>query len=110
MTGPGTLRDMIEIWRSERTEDGIGNSLLADVPYYKCRAYVNNLYGAEYWAAAQVNAEETVVFTVRCCQKVREMGTLGCYVLWKGKRFNILSIDNVMNKNETVKIRATAKG
>lgn len=106
---PGIFRERIEIRKTEYTEDDVGNSIPADSRYYICRAYVNNLSGTEYWAAAQVQAEETVVFTVRYCSKIRDMNTLEYSVLWNGQYFNITSIDNVMNKDETVKIRGVRK-
>lgn len=105
----GMFRETIEICVTEYTEDDIGNKIPEDRTYYKCRAYVNNLSGAEYWAAAQVQAEETVVFTVRYCRMIRNMNTLEHKILWKGREYNITSIDNVMNRNETVKLRAVRR-
>lgn len=107
---PGMFREIIEIRVMGYTEDDVGNQIPTNETYYQCRAYANNLSGAEYWAAAQVQAEETVVFTVRYCRMIRNMNTLKYDILWNGQVFNITSIDNVMNKNETVKIRAVRRG
>ena len=109
MVDPGVYREVIVIEKSGYTEDEIGNRIPSRSPYYRCRAYVNNLSGTEYWAAAQVQAEATVVFTVRYCRCFRDMNTREYSVLWNGNVNNITSIDNVMNKNETVKIRAVRR-
>lgn len=106
---PGMLREAVEIWKTGCKADEIGNQIPEKNLYYKCRAYVNNLSGTEYWAAAQVKAEETVVFSIRCCKKVRDMNVLEYSITCNGQSFNITSIDNVMNKNETVKIRAVRR-
>lgn len=106
---PGLYRERIKIYKARYKEDDIGNQIKEDVDYYQCRAYVNNLSGTEYWAAAQVQAEETVVFTVRYCSKIQAINTVEYSILWKGQYFNITSIDNVMNKNEAVKIRGVRK-
>lgn len=106
---PGIFRETVEIQKKGYAEDDIGNQATVGNLYYRCRAYVNNLSGTEYWAAAQVQAEETVVFTVRYCSKIQKMNTVEYGILWKGQYFNITSIDNVMNRNETVKIRGVRK-
>ena len=109
MIDAGAFREVIEIQKCRYTADAIGNQKPIKEIYYRCRAYVNNLSGAEYWAAAQVQAEATVVFTVRCCRKIRDMDSLGYSVLWNGDEYDITSVVDVMNRHETVKIRATRR-
>ena len=110
MIDAGAFREIIEIQKCRYTEDSIGNQESIKEIYYRCRAYVNNLSGNEYWAAAQTHAEDTVVFTLRYCKKLQNMDTKSYSILWEGNDYNILSIDNVQNKNEIVKIRANRRG
>lgn len=106
---PGAYRQTIQIMKNGYTTDDIGNQVEAREPYLRCRAYVNNLSGREYWEAAQAQSENMVVFTLRYCRALLSMNTLEYRILWGDKEYNITSIDNVQNKNETIKIRAIAK-
>lgn len=106
---PGVYREVIEIQKSSYTEDDIGNQLPVWEPYFRCRAYVNHLSGSEYWEAAQVHAENTVVFMLRFSKKIEMMNTTEYQIVWRNKAYNITFIDNIQNKNETVKIRAVAR-
>ncbi len=67
-------------------------------------AKANTLFGKEYWAAKEYSAEDTVVFTIRynACPdlSVRDK------IKFKGRVFNINSIDNQLFKNEQLKIKA----
>ena len=70
---------------------------------------MNNLSGTEYWEAAQTQAQNTVMFIMRFHPLLSAMNTREYRLMHRGKAYNITSIDNVQYKNETVKIRATAK-
>lgn len=107
---PGIYRQTIQIMkRTGYTTDEIGNQIPATEPFLKIHAYVNNLSGKEYWEAAQTQSENTVVFTVRHCRTLQDVNTREYFILWQGREYNITSLDNVQYKNETLKIRATAK-
>jgi len=70
-------------------------------------AYVNKLSGTEFWAAAEVAAQNTVRFTMRWHEKLDRVTPGEFRILFKGRVFNITNVDNVQFKNETVKISAT---
>ena len=105
----GAYREPVIIEKSGYTEDDIGNQIPGWIVYYKGYAYMNNLSGAEYWEAAQTQAENTVMFIMRYHPKFATMNTKEYRLLHRGNEYNITSIDNVQYKNETVKIRATVK-
>lgn len=65
-------------------------------------AAVENLHGREYWEAASVQAENTVKFTIRFRPDVEQT----MRILFKGKVYNILSIDNIKYRNEFIEIKA----
>lgn len=105
----GAYREPITIEISGYTEDEIGNQIKGWTEYYKGYAYMNNLSGSEYWEAAQMQAEKTVMFILRYHPLLGDMNTKMYRLMHRGNEFNIVSIDNVQYKNETIKIRAELK-
>lgn len=65
-------------------------------------AAVTNLHGREYFAAAAVKAENTVKFTIRYTEGIDE----SMRILFKGKQYNISSIDNIKYANKFIEIKA----
>lgn len=63
---------------------------------------VTNLHGREYFAAAAVKAENTVKFTIRYTECIDE----SMRILFKGKQYNISSIDNIKYANKFIEIKA----
>lgn len=105
----GKYKEKIVIEKVSCEFDEIGNQIEVWSEYYKCYAYVNNLYGNEYWMASQVQSEETVVFTTRYHKKINEMNTKEYRLIHRNKIYNIKFIDNVRYENDIVRIRAKAK-
>lgn len=105
----GAYRERIVIEKSEYAEDEVGNQIAIWMEYYKGYAYMNNLSGSEYWAAAQTQSENTVMFIMRYRPLLGSVRSKGYRLLHNGLEYNIISIDNVQYKNETIKIRAKAK-
>lgn len=65
-------------------------------------AAVTNLHGREYFAAAAIKAENTVKFTIRYTQGIDE----SMRILFKGKQYNISSVDNIKYANKFIEIKA----
>lgn len=105
----GVYREPVTIEKSDFAEDDIGNQIPIWNEYYKGYAYMNNLSGSEYWEAAQTQAEKTIMFTMRYHPLLGAMDTKMYRLIHRGNEFNIVSIDNVQYKNETIKIRAKLK-
>lgn len=105
----GAYRESVTIEKNGYTEDEIGNQVVAWKEYYRGYAYMNNLSGSEYWEAAQTQAQNTVMFIFRFHPLLEAMNTKEYRLVYRGKEYNITSIDNVQYKNETIKIRATAR-
>lgn len=105
----GAYREPIVIEKSSYTVDEIGNQVPEWMEYYRGFAYMNSLSGSEYWAAAQTQAENTVMFVLRYHPLLEAMNTKEYRIVHRGNEYNITSIDNVQYKNETVKIRATKR-
>ena len=105
----GMLREFIEIEKRIVVEDDIGNQSSTWLPFYKGFASVNNLYGTEYWAAAQTQSQNTVVFTLRYNSLFNEVNSLEYRLLFRGKEYDIKSVDNVKYANTSIKIKAVLK-
>lgn len=65
-------------------------------------AAVENLHGREYWEAASVQAENTVKFTIRYRPDVDQT----MRIVFRGKIYNIISVDNIKYRNEYIEIKA----
>lgn len=65
-------------------------------------AAVTNLHGREYFAAAAVQAENTVKFTIRYTDEIDTT----MRIFFKGKQYNITSIDNIKYENKFIEIMA----
>lgn len=75
--------------------------------YYTCYCAVNNLYGNEYWAAAQQHNENTITFTTRWTKYIDYINdTKKFRIQFQSKYYDIIQIDNVLYENKVVKIKA----
>lgn len=101
----GEMRHRIEIQRLVKTvEDGFNTTKYQ--PLKKVWAKVNGLYGREKREEDIYEAERTAVFTIRhiSCPDL----TVRDRIAFRGKIYNITFIDNVLFRNDYVKITATA--
>ena len=100
------MRDKIIIEKSTAGKDKNGNHVLSWTEFFKCYAYVNNLSGKEYWAAAEVNAENEIFFIIRYCSEIKGIDTEHYRIKFRGKPYNITFIDNIQYADKNIKIRA----
>lgn len=86
--------------------DGFETDVWED--YYKSYAYVNGLSGNERWAAAQVMTDRVDRFTFRWHEELDDVvnNWKRYRIVWCGRIYTITYADNVMYRNETVKIDA----
>lgn len=73
-------------------------------PIKRVWASANKLFGKEYWSAKEYGAEDTVIFTIRfnACKDLNVKDK----ILFNDRTFNIIDVDNVMFRNEELKIKA----
>lgn len=97
-----THRLIIQRCEVYEDEHGISREDWVDLKTVWCS--MNNLFGKEYWSAKEYNAENTVEFVIRysACKdlSIKDRLKLG------NRLFNISSVDNIMYKNESIKIKA----
>ncbi len=100
------MREKINIQKLELVVDDTGNHKNKWTDYFKCHAYVNNLSGREYYQAAQVNAQDEIYFVVRYCSELKDIDCEHYRIVFRNQQYNITFVDNVMYKNQTIKLRA----
>lgn len=65
-------------------------------------ASISNLYGKEYFEAAATQSEKTVKFTIRFIAGIDE----SMRIMFKGKIYKIIFIDNIKYQNKFLQIKA----
>lgn len=100
----GKLNQKVTIQRYSENEDEHYISQEGWIDLCNVWCSMNNLYGKEYWSAKQYGAENTVEFVIRysSCKDLSVKDRMKK----DDKLFNITSIDNIMYKNEILKIKA----
>ena len=104
------LRSRITIQRVVVQTDAIGNHANAWVDYWSCAAYANLASGKEYGAAGQTLGSDTLVFEVRCCERLRDLDSTKFRVLFGGNIYNITCVDDVQFRHERLKLTAQREG
>ena len=93
--------------RIERLNDDGGEQWEA---YLSCHAYVNALYGSEYWAARAAGCEDTIVFTVRYCRALATVRAAEFRIVFRGDVYDIQSVDCPQFANAYVKFKGVRRG
>ncbi|MDU6360285.1 MAG: phage head closure protein [Clostridiales bacterium] len=100
----GRLNKRITIQRASNYVDanGVTKTGWNDLKTIWCS--MNGLSGKEYWTAKSYGAENTVEFVIRysACKDLNAKDR----IQYKGRVFNIIHVDNILYKNETLKIKA----
>lgn len=78
-------------------------------PFYDGRAYVNAIYGSEYWNARAVGEEGTVVFTLRFCRRLADIHASETRVLYRGDVYDVRQVDNPQFGNRYVKLKGVRR-
>ncbi len=102
----GELRHRITIQRitKEKGTDGETKTVYRDLATVWAKA--NGLYGKEWWDAKDYGAEGTVEFTIR--QNAAPSLRVEDRILFRGRLYNIFSVDNVLFSDKFLKIKAAA--
>ncbi len=98
----GDLRHRITFQKHTTTTNENGFEVETWEDYRTVWAAVSNLHGREYYAAAAVQAENTVKFTVRY---LTDLDTT-MRISFRGKTYDITAIDNIKYQNRFIEIKA----
>ena len=106
---PGALRTKIRIQYEKTTGTGsfavrswvdLGNTSASDTPRYINAQWVN-VHGSESWIADSVQAQLGATVTIRYRSDV----TPACRVLLGSTAYQIVSLDNIRQRNEWLEIK-----
>lgn len=122
-----SMREMIMIQQLHSAKDERGNPIETWEDYYKCHAsasvpkgsevYTRHEYetssngydGTEFYGARQTLLENKMKFSVRYTKKLKDIDTTHYRCIWNDREYNILSIDNVMFKNNIMVLTTICK-
>ena len=96
----------ITIQTANAAQDDIGNETLIFSELLPCSAKVNGTGGREYYAAAQVNAENNFTFETRYCSLLKNLLPQTTRITYNGNEYDVKHIDDFMQRHETVKFIA----
>ena len=100
----GKLNKRVLLQTYTVTENDMGDSISTWVDFATVWASATNLSGKEYFAAMQVQAENTIKFIIRYNKNVNET----MRIIFEGNNYNIVFIDNIKYDNKFMEIKAMA--
>ena len=89
--------------------DGIGQQVGTWSNLITVWAAVNCIGGKEYYAAAQSNSENDMIFKIRYCAAIANITPTNARIVYDGKTYNIKHIDDYMQQHRDLTIRAAVK-
>lgn len=101
----GDLRQTLLFQYEGEGQDEDGYPIVGPVDYISTKAKLRTLKGRTFYAAAQENMENSREFTIRYRKELDDnLRPEGLYVLWKGNRHDIVSIENDDGLNATMTV------
>lgn len=74
------------------------------------RAERSTLYGRDYYAAATVSQEQTIILTVKYVQFLEEVDTVKYRIIYQNKPYDIKQIDFIQDDGMFAKIKVLESG
>ncbi len=74
--------------------------------FYSCFAYVNLASGKENVTDIETLSEDTLVFILRWCEKLREINKKQYRILFENEVYNIICVDDVQFTHKKLKLTA----
>lgn len=75
--------------------------------YHKTWCDIGSLYGQELYSALDIRLENTIVFEVRYCRKIKEMQRRlkEYFIEYNGEKYNIYAVDFRKNEKQYVQLK-----
>ncbi|MCM3761038.1 phage head closure protein [Alkalihalobacillus oceani] len=99
---PGDLRHRVTVQKLTTTINENGFEMKEWVDVQTVWAAVSNLHGREYFAAAAVQAENTVKFMIRHLEGVDS----SMRILFQGKAYDITAVDHIKYEKRYMEMKA----
>lgn len=100
----GKLNKRITFQKYTTSENAIGDTINSWTDFKTVWASATNLHGREYYSAMQVQAENTVKFTIRYCKDI----DTSMRIVFKNQTYDIKFIDNIKYGNKFMEIQGLA--
>ena len=122
-----SMKERISIETLTSIVDNRGNPVETWTPMYNCWANAisptgSEIYsrhaassardgydGAEYYGAKMPLYEDKVKFTIRYTPRLKNIDTTKHRVIWNGRTYNLLGVDNITAKNEKLMLTCICK-
>lgn len=102
----GSMRQRIILQKHILHTDEIGNHQSHWEKFYSCFAYVNLASGKENVTDIETLSEDTLVFILRWCEKLREINKKQYRILFENEVYNIICVDDVQFTHKKLKLTA----
>lgn len=98
----------IRIYRRRYATEGGRRKEGEPEEHYEAWCEIGSLYGQELYRALEIRLENTIVFEVRYCRKVKEMqkNLKQYFIEHEGERYDIFAIDFRRNGKQYVQLKA----
>lgn len=96
--------------RNRKLEDGRRKELEPTL-HYETWCDIGNLYGKELYEALDIRLENTVIFEVRYCKKIKAMQQhlKEYFIEFEGEKYDIYASDFRRNERQYVQLKANRK-
>lgn len=76
--------------------------------YYETWCEIGSLYGQELYNALDIRLENTIIFEVRYCRKIKEIQRClkEYFIEYNGEKYNIYAVDFRKNEKQYVQLKA----
>ena len=98
-------RRKIVLQKKGLVENEIGDLIEDWADWKTLRAERSDLYGRDFYVAAAVGQEQTVIFTVKYVDFLDEVNTVGYRLKYEGKVYDIKQVDHLQDDGMFVKIK-----
>ena len=99
------LNVRITIQKNETVVDSIGNHKTVWTDYYSCYATVSGEGGSEKSVAGLIVDDSDISFTVRFCNKLKNIESTKYRVTFNDELYSIASIDRMNFKKKCMKLK-----
>lgn len=101
----------IKIYKRNWKLEGGRRQDLDPTMHYETWCDIRNLYGKELYEALDIRLENTIVFEVRYCKKIKEMQQhlKEYFIEFEGEKYDIYASDFRRNERHYVQLKANRK-
>lgn len=98
----------IKIYKYQYTITGGRREENEPILHYACWCEVGSLYGKELYKALEIHLEDTIVFEIRYCKKIKEVAAhlKEYFVEYEEEKYNIFARDFRRNGKQYVQLKA----